>query len=1006
MTILRDDLGLSQTRRNNTVSTDNHDDRRTFVSNVTPAAKHFAAKRVSDSTLVSISLESNGSNKSQADAEVGFRRSGARGRPRCGGVTTFTVLFSICSILVSALHNYLPSQIPSIEKEFGISSTKSGLLVSAIQMGYLSACLFLGHLCKQTHIPRFLAWTVFVFGMAGIVPALVEFAVHPTLPKKSGSSITLVNASSSSEAWRQVSTQSMGLSSSTFKQQLAFNTSIDYIQNSLSSSISSSTREISSSSSSSLSSPSPSISLSSMSPHLPSPRPPPPLPAFSSSQLSSSSGPSRAPASTEILPDGSTHATRSYDTLATEESVTEAVLLSSVDPPESSEVGSLTLSHAASSVNRPQPFSAAPLGLGQSLSFGMTSPDLSSASSNEPDTSATSSRTHSETVTFARLSVTTIKTSFPSFPPSSHPSEVFHSTTNFSRNTHLADLASSTDSLSSGSPPTSQSDHQENITSLSLSPRFSSGTPTLLTSKPQTTSQSDPLLCDPNRGKHPSTDQQGNVNNLLNSPADEDEEEAALGKKNSWIVWLLGICLFIMGAARSAEISLPTHYIDSNLDDKSKTGVLAGVIMTALFFGPPFAMLFGSFTSHLPVDLSDTQITTDDPRWIGAWWLGFLILGVASIAAGIPVCFIPRTTKTVPVNEEKMTSDGTVELLKDLPRSLWRLAKNRVVMLAALALTFASTASIGYMAFATKYLINQFHLPLSRANVVLGVSGVLTALLGTFFGGLLSTRFKLDVMGNLKLGAVNTLVATVAQLLNLFFGCTNQHIVGYGHTLINSSGDDINSTFDIARECSCNTSAVLVSCGDNGQSYLSPCFAGCRNVTESIYGECSEVSGGSLIPGLCDPGCEFFIPYMAVSAVSDVATAQALLPLYVAVIRSVAETDKSLSVALLTFLVTLGGFLPGPIIFGRMVDNACIVWSGSSGDGSCLLYDNELLRYSVKGADLAIKAMTALPIFVAVLWIMRSPDRDVKDDISIDIDSPGTPDKLLEKKIPNLTTRL
>lgn len=32
--------------------------------------------------------------------------------------------------------------------------------------------------------------------------------------------------------------------------------------------------------------------------------------------------------------------------------------------------------------------------------------------------------------------------------------------------------------------------------------------------------------------------------------------------------------------------------------------VVSGVIMTALFFGPPFAMLFGSFTSHLPVDLS------------------------------------------------------------------------------------------------------------------------------------------------------------------------------------------------------------------------------------------------------------------------------------------------------------------------------------------------------------------------------------------------------------------
>lgn len=42
----------------------------------------------------------------------------------------------------------------------------------------------------------------------------------------------------------------------------------------------------------------------------------------------------------------------------------------------------------------------------------------------------------------------------------------------------------------------------------------------------------------------------------------------------------------------------------SNESMKILFDVVSGVIMTALFFGPPFAMLFGSFTSHLPVDLS------------------------------------------------------------------------------------------------------------------------------------------------------------------------------------------------------------------------------------------------------------------------------------------------------------------------------------------------------------------------------------------------------------------
>lgn len=38
-------------------------------------------------------------------------------------------------------------------------------------------------------------------------------------------------------------------------------------------------------------------------------------------------------------------------------------------------------------------------------------------------------------------------------------------------------------------------------------------------------------------------------------------------------------------------------------------------------------------------------ITPTDPRWIGAWWLGFVVLGSMSILSGIPLFFFPKRLK-------------------------------------------------------------------------------------------------------------------------------------------------------------------------------------------------------------------------------------------------------------------------------------------------------------------------------------------------------------------------
>ncbi len=44
------------------------------------------------------------------------------------------------------------------------------------------------------------------------------------------------------------------------------------------------------------------------------------------------------------------------------------------------------------------------------------------------------------------------------------------------------------------------------------------------------------------------------------------------------------------------------------------------------------------------------------------------------------------------------------------------------------------------------------------------------------------------------------------------------------------------------------------------------------------------------------------------------------------------------------------GWVPGPMIFGYLVDSACLLWEKTcSGTGECLFYDNNTLRLQTHG---------------------------------------------------------
>lgn len=63
-------------------------------------------------------------------------------------------------------------------------------------------------------------------------------------------------------------------------------------------------------------------------------------------------------------------------------------------------------------------------------------------------------------------------------------------------------------------------------------------------------------------------------------------------------------------------------------------------------------------------------ITPKDARWVGAWWLGFLVSSGLLLISSIPFWFLPRSLPKQEVDKDKLTPtqevlDGTEDVLNN-----------------------------------------------------------------------------------------------------------------------------------------------------------------------------------------------------------------------------------------------------------------------------------------------------------------------------------------------------
>ncbi|XP_049638852.1 solute carrier organic anion transporter family member 1B3 [Suncus etruscus] len=112
-----------------------------------------------------------------------------------------------------------------------------------------------------------------------------------------------------------------------------------------------------------------------------------------------------------------------------------------------------------------------------------------------------------------------------------------------------------------------------------------------------------------------------------------------------WVFVLLGNMLRGIGETPIGPLGI--SYIDDFAQEGQSSfylGILNGVAM----IGPIFGFLMGSVFSKMYVDigyvdLSTIRITPKDSRWVGAWWLSFLVSGLLAIISSIPFFFLPKS---------------------------------------------------------------------------------------------------------------------------------------------------------------------------------------------------------------------------------------------------------------------------------------------------------------------------------------------------------------------------
>ncbi|VDK78373.1 unnamed protein product [Litomosoides sigmodontis] len=282
-------------------------------------------------------------------------------------------------------------------------------------------------------------------------------------------------------------------------------------------------------------------------------------------------------------------------------------------------------------------------------------------------------------------------------------------------------------------------------------------------------------------------------------------------------VFLFCLGHFLHGIGATPLFTLGVSYIDENVGP-AFSSLYLGIFYAFAIFGPAFGFLMSSSFLRYHTDFLQSElhikilnIDETDPKWVGAWWIGFQVASTLALIAVFPIvvlpkvlpeslkwhrtrlheetivgskkrtpecCGIPSTSKTVavcgpllPAGSEGTTTVQTITIgesmpalqnnrgpiwyhiwldVRHIPIAIYRIISNGSYMLITFAMAVDGFIITGASTFMSKYLERQFSVAPSKANMLIGCIMVPMAGIGTMFSGFVVQRFHLSCVKTLK----------------------------------------------------------------------------------------------------------------------------------------------------------------------------------------------------------------------------------------------------------------
>ncbi|XP_071481354.1 uncharacterized protein [Diadema antillarum] len=337
--------------------------------------------------------------------------------------------------------------------------------------------------------------------------------------------------------------------------------------------------------------------------------------------------------------------------------------------------------------------------------------------------------------------------------------------------------------------------------------------------------------------------------------------------------------------------------------------------------------------------------------------------------------------------------------IAQFPRALWMLIKNLPFMFNNISTACETFILVAVGVFGPKYMESQFNLTSGQAAILAGIIVTPSSFIGALFGGWVVKRFDLKYKGMLRF-TLGVLICSLGLQFVFFMSCESIDFAGVtvDYKISPGSGDQDFPVDNVCNEdCKCTHDFQPV-CGHDDVLYYSPCHAGCsfKNSSDDdssvTYYDCAcipsaaneTVGYGHGTGGRCEYSCQSQTMFVVIAFLLITVTSMIAVPQLTATLRCVAPSQRTFALGVQSVIYRCLGSIPGPIIFGSLIDRTCLIWEEEECDDSrtCWLYNNaDFSRYTLIMPQSA-KGLSILCIILALVTYKPPSDDEEKNDDS------------------------